>query len=715
MNLSFTYSLWFLLLILPIAGGLTWLMYRQTRDLLPQTPRWILAAFRFVVLSLIGLILLEPLLNSLNRLQFAPIVAVLQDNSESLLIQKDSSYVREQHGEALKGFLGDFAEPDYDLDFYSFARDLNTDSEVDSLRFDETGTNISKAVKGLQRLYQNQNLGAVVLLSDGITTAGVNPLYSIEGFQQPIYTVLVGDTTTQKDIQIKEVLFNEIAYLKNEMPIRIKVKSSGYDQARLKVTIRNREKVLQTQNLTLGRNQDQGEVSFLIQPETAGLQRYQILVSRLDGEISYRNNVRTIYVNVLETRVKIALFAGSAHPDLGALQQAFARDESYELTPFILRSGNEFYQNPANYNLEDFDLFILHNFPASSRNSAMVEKILAEIEERKKPVIYLVGMFADLQTMSPLFNHMAIVPKGLSPKSEEIILNFSNRFRDHSTYTFAEDWIGWANTSPPIYRNMSNWEAKSTAEVYATAKIKNIALDYPVFALQNYLGRKNMVLLGENIWRMRAHAYLEYNDFEYFDSWLFNSIKWLIVSDDKRKFKVNPTKRLFTGSEPILFKGQAYDDSYNPLSGVDIKMNLRGPDGKDTEYYLNETGQAQYFLELYNLGEGNYSYTAEGRTNDLLVGRDRGEFSIGRSNVEHFQLQADRELMQQLALRTGGEFVYVNQLGELPDKIKALPTLKPQIDYKRQRTGFFDLWWVLVLVLSLLSVEWIVRKWHSML
>ncbi|MEL7339114.1 MAG: hypothetical protein AAGM67_01410 [Bacteroidota bacterium] len=715
MNLSFTYSLWFLLLILPLAGGLTWLMYRRTQDLLPQTPRVLLSVFRFIVLSILGLLLLEPLLNSLNRVQFAPIIAVLQDDSESLTIQKDSTFIREQYPAELNQFLASFPEEDYAVDFYRFSRTIEPIADADSLSFGETGTNISQAIKDVQRRYQNQNLGAIVLLSDGISTAGINPLYAVEATRQPIYSVLLGDTTEQKDIQIKEVLYNEIAYLNNEMPIRVKVASNGFDQAPLKVTIRNRNKVLQTQNITLGRNRPQGEVSFLIKPDQVGLQRFTVLVSRLDGEISYRNNARSLYVNVLETRVKIALFGGAPHPDIGALEQAFAKDESYELQKFILRANNSFYDNPANYNLQDFDLFILHNFPGSASQNATVEKIVEQIKTNKKPVMYLVGMFADLKAMTPLFDYMAISPKGFSPKSEEIIANFSNKFRDHSTFTFNEDWIGWANTTPPLYRNMSNWEAKPTAEVFATAKIKNIALDYPVFALQNQLGRKNMVLLGENFWRMRAHAFVEYNDFEYFDAWLFNTIKWLMVSDDKRKFKVAPSKRIFTGREPVLFKGQAYDDSYNPLSGVDIKLSLTGPDGNVSDYYLSESDEGQYFLELNNLGEGTYTYQAEGRANNILVGRDRGEFSIGRSNVEHFQLQADRGLMQQLALRTGGEFAYANQLGETADNIKALPGLKPVIEYQKSRTGFFDLWWVMVLLLSLLSVEWIVRKWHSML
>ena len=219
----------------------------------------------------------------------------------------------------------------------------------------------------------------------------------------------------------------------------------------------------------------------------------------MDNEITYLNNSRRIFINVLETRVKIALFGGSPHPDIGALRKAFDQDESYELTEFVLKNPGTYYNDPNGYNLEDFDLFILHNYPQGGMDEAMVSKIANVVKEKKTPVIFLVGIFTDLRAMRPLFEYMAITPKNYTQKSEEVIVNFDRDYRNHSTYTFTENWIQWVNSSPPIYRNQSNWLEKSTAEVFATAKIKNIELDYPVYALQNYLGRKNMVFLGEKI------------------------------------------------------------------------------------------------------------------------------------------------------------------------------------------------------------------------
>lgn len=714
MDLSFSVSPYYLIPILLVAALLSWLMYQYTENLIPRWLKIGLSTFRFVVLSLIGLLLLQPLLTRMEKLSYPPIIALLQDMSESLVINKDSAFVQSQYPEALSQFSNAFGD-EHELVMYGFAGDLQYDLNPDSLQFNETGTNMSLALDAVQQMYQNQNLGAIVVVGDGIPTAGTNPLFSVEGIQQPVFTVLLGDTTPQQDILINNVLFNEIAYLENEMPIRVSLACEGYPPQDLKVTLKGHGKTLKTENIRLGGSRFQGEVSFSIIPEEVGMQQYEIEVSPRQNEISYRNNKRKIFVNVLETKVKVALFAGAPHPDLGAIKSALGSDKRYELTEFILKDRSQYYNNPNSYNLTDFDLLMLHNFPANGNQRPMVNKIANLIKDEKMPVMFFVGMFTDMRSMQPLIPYMAVSPNKISTRGEEIIVNFSRDYKQHSTYTFDDRWLSWINNSPPLFRNRSEWQPKQNADVFATAKIKNIPLDYPVFAIQQQLGRKNTVLLGENFWRMRAHSYLEQDDFELFDEWLFNNITWLMAQDDKRRFRVTPNKRLISGNEPASFSGQAYDESYNPIAGVDIKMNLRNPNGSEESYFFNETSEGQYFLDLNNLSEGTYSYSAEGRKGGALIGTDQGQFSVGRSNVEHYQLQADQDLLQQMAIRTGGEFIYARDMADLPEKLKALPGLKPVSDFQANRVGFNEFGWIMALILTLLCVEWITRKLYSLL
>ena len=70
-------------------------------------------------------------------------------------------------------------EKAYDIDYYGFGNQY---------------TNISEALNTIARQYYKRNVGAVVLLSDGIVNQGVNPELTIENYPFPIFSVTLGDT-----------------------------------------------------------------------------------------------------------------------------------------------------------------------------------------------------------------------------------------------------------------------------------------------------------------------------------------------------------------------------------------------------------------------------------------------------------------------------------------------------------------------------------------
>ena len=697
------------------AAAISFFMYKRTTAIVPLRVAMPLAIFRYLVLLLVALLLLEPRLESQEKVSAAPVVAVLHDDSESLAIHRDSNYVKNEYPAQLESFVSQLQSDKVTTQFYGFSQSLIDDLRPDSLSFQRSGTNISGALEQTAKLFSNQNLGALVLISDGISTSGVNPVYALDQFQLPIYTVLLGDTTPQKDVKITDVLYNQIAYLENETPIKVKLKTVGYTSGQLKVTINGEGKTLGTQTIEINPAVPSPEVDFLVKPSRTGVIQYSISVSPLPDEVTKRNNYKNIFINVLETKVKVALFGGFPHPDIGALRNAFDRDDRYEVSEFIHKDGSSFYNDPSAANLKEYDLIILHNFPFNQSDVKLLDRIKEEVESRKVPLMAFIGKYTQIQPLySSLGEKLGIVPGAPVATVEEAQINFKTEYQNHSTFTFDDRWLNLMNASPPLYRNQSEWKASGDTRVFATARIKNIALDYPIYGLQNHLGHKNMVFIGENFWRMRAHAMVEQQDFAAFDQWLYNNIQWLIVKEDKRKFKVNPTKKLFTGQEPAIFRGEAYDDSYNPLPGVDIKLTIKSPDGKEDVFFMNETGNARYFLELNNLAEGTYEYSAEGVKNEAKIGSDRGQFSIGKSNIEHFQLTADDGLMEQIALRTGGKFVYARNMTSIAPEIMGLNSLKPVVSYLTRRMSFNEYQWIFFLALALLSLEWVVRKRFSL-
>ncbi len=690
-------------------------MYSGTTGIIPVKVAIPLAIFRYLVMLLVTLLLLEPRLESRQKQSSAPVIVVLHDDSRSLAIHRDSNYVRNEHLQQLQDFMGQLQSDEVITRFYGFSQNLIDDIRPDSLSFARSSTDISGALEQTAKLYSNQNLGAIVLISDGIPTAGVNPIYTLDRFQLPIYTVLLGDTTPQKDIKVKDVLYNQIAYLENKTPVKVRIKTEGYPSGQLQVTISGEGKLLGAKSIDFNSADPNPEVDFLIKPGKTGVTQYTISVSPLADEVTTRNNSQNIFINVLETKVKIALFGGFSHPDIGALHSTFVRDDRYELTEFVHKNATSFFKDPSGSDMGNFDLFILHNFPFNQSDIPLLDKIKKEVTSRKVPLMVFIGKYTQIPALySSLGDKLGIVPSSQVNTVEEAQVNFASEYKNHSTFTFNDRWINLMNSSPPIFRNQSEWKASGDTRVFATARIRNIVLDYPVYGLQNHLGCKNMVFVGENIWRMRAHTLLEQKEFTSFDQWIYNNVQWLIVKEDKRKFKVNPSKRFFTGQEPSIFRGEAYDDSYNPLPGVDIKMTLISPDGKEEVYFMNEMESARYFLELNNLTEGTYEYEAEGIKDEKRIGTDRGQFSIGKNNIEHFQLTADNGLMEQIALRTGGKSVYARDMKSLSSEIMALNSLKPVVSYQTKRTSFNEYQWIFFLALTLLTLEWVIRKRYSL-
>jgi hypothetical protein len=104
-----------------------------------------------------------------------------------------------------------------------------------------------------------------------------------------------------------------------------------------------------------------------------------------------------------------------------------------------------------------------------------------------------------------------------------------------------------------------------------------------------------------------------------------------------------------------------------------------------------------------------------GTKNGRQVGTDAGEFSVGSSAVEFVNLQADAELMRQLALRTGGTARTARQLEALTQDILAQPTVRPVVNTKRATAPLHRFLLPLLVALCLLSVEWVLRKRNGLL
>jgi hypothetical protein len=710
-QLHFTFSPLWLVPLVAVAAGLAWWQYRNVQITVGPRVAWVLRGLRFGGLLMLLILLLEPLITALTDTKYPPIVVWLQDGSQSITARGDSTWYQQQYPPAVQQAIARLEAEGVSVQPYVFGSETTALPSIDSLRFDRQGTHIAAALESIRETYAYQNLAAIVLASDGILTAGANPVYTAEGFALPVHAVLMGDTTQPRDLQIESVLYNDISFTNTQTPIRASLRSLGLPATPVTLRLTQGGKTLATRSLTLGGNTDRAEVEFEVTLTQPGLQQFELQLTELEGEVSLRNNRQLVFINVLDTRLRIAIFAGSSHPDVGALTRCFRTDPRYQVSQFVRKNEQAFYETPNLDALAEFDLFIFHNFPAVAADRAVLDRLYETAAQRRTPIWHFVGSQTRFNIHPRQSEFMPLVPDRQQAPASEAILELKPSYLQHSTFPFeAEAFQAWLRTTPPLLRSDADWKPQTGTEVFGTARIKGVSVDYPTFALQTTNEHKRAMLVGENLWRYRLHSYAKTENFDFYDEWIQATAQWLTTREDKRRFRVTPSKPLFSGEEPAILRGQVYDEIYQPLSGAEIKLKLILPNGSLLDHYLTEPQPGAYYLELRNLEAGTYRYEAVGTRNNQPLGTDRGAFSVGQSAVEFLNLQADAERMRQIATRTDGSFATARQLDQTVAAILAQDNLRPLSVIERRTQLLSRLLWPLLLALTLLSLEWVIRK-----
>ena len=231
--------------------------------------------------------------------------------------------------------------------FDAKVRNLATITD-DSLTFKGEATDISEALKSIKQISASSNLQAVVLITDGNSTVGMNPIYESEDLCVPIFTIGVGDTNEQKDILIRKVLTNEIAYSGTKVPVNVTVHSAGFSNEHVQVSIRDGTTILDEKSLTLESGTRDYLVPLSFETEKEGVHKFTAEVSNLQGELTPQNNRTNFFIKVLKSKMRVALIAGAPSQDAAFIRRALSSDKNIEIDPFFEQNDGQFYENILN-------------------------------------------------------------------------------------------------------------------------------------------------------------------------------------------------------------------------------------------------------------------------------------------------------------------------------------------------------------------------------
>jgi hypothetical protein len=298
--------------------------------------------------------LLNPLLKYFFQKNIKPSVILLKDNSASQLVafkKIDSAKYHQQLNQLIESL-----SKDYTVKTYSFGTNLR-----DSLSktYTDQSTDISSALEQALSSNEYNNVGAVILLSDGIFNQGISPLNSSFPFKGSIYTVGVGDTSLQKDAIVSRLFANKVVFMGDKFSLRADLSAFGAQGEKMNVSVvhKNSGRSLSNQTIQISDNRFSKSIELIIDASGTGLQHYQVQIGALANEQNISNNTQDIYVEVLDNKQAILMIAHAPHPDLYALKEALAKNKNYKVDIALAEN--------APTDISNYQLIILHNLPSA--------------------------------------------------------------------------------------------------------------------------------------------------------------------------------------------------------------------------------------------------------------------------------------------------------------------------------------------------------------
>ena len=688
MNISLTYSPWFVVLCILVALVGTALLYWRDRSIpdLKSWMRWGLAALRFAGLLILALLLLEPLLRYLQTEVQQPIVVLAQDNSSSLLIGKDSTYYKEEYLPQLQD-LRDKLSEQYEVQQYTFGAEVNRDGTVD---YTEGLTDFSGLSEELENRFANRNLGAVVVASDGIYNRGRNPVFSFDRIESPIYTIAMGDTSRRRDILVREVLHNDLAYLGNRFPVEVIVEANQLDGATAQLQIVHNGNVEAQSSISVDSERFMQRFSFKLNADEVGTQRYSVRLTGVGEELSESNNSRDIFVDVLDSRQKILLLANSPHPDLHAIRAALSQKNAYEIELA--------YADDWNGDIKPYSLIVMHQLP-SSRNP--VKGLAQKLADQRKPVWMIIGSSTNTSGVSAYNMGVEIDRRNRSLNEVTPRLN-----KGYSLFTLPEDLNNYVRELPPLSVPFGEFTAATGMRTLFYQNIGNVETDQPLMGFSEVNSRKSAITAGEGIWRWRMSLYARTESHDIFNSLVSKTVQYLSAREDRRLFRVeNPAR--FAENESVVIRAELYNEAYEPVNESDVDIVIKDADGNEYPFAFNRTSRA-YRLDAGMLSPGVYSYTATAHTpnGDLT---DSGSFTVTELALEAASTRANHRILYQLSEGSGGKMYFPSQLDSLASALQT-SQIKP-VSYERETlASIINLRWIFFIILGLLAIEWFIRK-----
>ena len=624
-------------------------------------------------------LLINPVVSrKINEIQKTPLPVVI-DNSKSISELKATTSAEDLYQKIKANTtLAD----KYDVQFYSFDAKFEALKQLD---FKGKLSDIDGVAINLKQLYRNK-VHPVVLITDGNQTLGNDYVFSFKE-NATVYPIVLGDTTNVVDLKINQINVNKYAFYKNKFPVEVLLLYNGDQNISSSFTIEKGNQLVYKQQLQFSKSKTSQTISFLLDANSIGTATYKATLTSNIKEKNTYNNSKKFAVDIIDQRSEIALVSTINHPDISVLKRSIEVNQQRKVTivnPNKIKS------------LQNYNLLLLYQ-PNPAFQSIFEQNKIAQLN-----TFIITGTSTDFNFLNQQQNDLQFK---VSDQNENYLAYFESDFN-----LFGQENIGFEKL-PPLEHKFGTIVPKTNTTTMLFAGINGVQLQNPLLTFAENGNKRAAYLVGENIWKWRLDTHLTSKSFVAFDLLTDKIIQFLATPSRKNNLVVTYDS-FYNLGENIVISASYFNKNYEFDTKAQLTIVVKNSITKASKTYDLLKTNSQYQVNLDGLLPGNYTFTISEKQSNAKFS---GAFEVADFDLEKQFVNPDKTRLTQLANRTKGTIFYPNQLENL---LKQLEEDERYLSVQKQtinKSPLIEWKAILVFLISLLALEWFVRKYFGLL
>jgi hypothetical protein len=690
--------------------------------------RWVtLAALQGVSLCLLLFMLWRPALRVTALKPQQNVIAVVVDDSRSMLLRQDSRSRVEAAKALLNDGLLEKLRKRFQVRVYRAGEGLERIQTLDAVTGGQNTTHLGAAMKQMMEESASLPIGAVVLLTDGSENSGgleAESLSEIRRRKIPIHSVGFGAERLSKDIEVIDLDVPTRALSDSRIGAAVTFKHYGYSGQKAKLMLMADDKIVSSREVTLGEEGTPQTETLLFNAGLAGARNVKASIVKLNDEENASNNSQMRLVNVESLKPRILYIEGEPKWDFKFIRRALEGDRNLQLTTMLRTTQNKIYrqgvEDPKELEqgfpdqeeeLFKFSGLMIGGIEASYFTPQQQQMIKNFADRRGGGVLFLAGRGAlsDGGWAASVVSEM--IPVSLTDRKgtfhrDPATAELTQAGRDSLIVRIEEDGANneerWKKL--PF---MANYQETGTPKPGATVLVEALPTSkgrFPLLVTQRYGRGRAAVFASSGTWRWQMSQDAKDMSHEVF--WQ-QMLRWL-VTETPQQISATPSRQLMLDDGHVELRAEVRDKAYNPMPAATVEARILGPNGTASMVTLTpDASQAGIFTARWNAPQaGNYVVEVLAKNGKEELGRDVFTMSRQDGVAESFHAEQNRQLLEGLSRETGGNYYTPSTAKSLPEDIAYSEAGVTTRETK-------ELWNMPALLLALFGVkaaEWLLRR-----